>query len=86
MRIRRAGVGVVAVVGVGLLALVCSQSAQAQVKLEKFPEGTKLTYKTTSKMQQILDDQRNGDPDHRRFDDGRFADDRQETGRFDPAG
>jgi len=55
MRIRRAGVGVVAFAGVGLLALVCSQVAQAQVKLEyKFPEGKKLTYKTTSKMQQIL--------------------------------
>ena len=55
MRIRRAGVGVVAVVGVGLLALAFSQAAQAQVKLEyKFPEGKKLTYKTTSKMQQIL--------------------------------
>ena len=45
MRIRRAGVGVV-VVGVGFLAMVFSQAAHAQVKLEyKFPEGKKLTYK-----------------------------------------
>ena len=55
MKIHRAGLGGVAVVGVGLLALVFSQAAQAQVKLEyKFPEGKKLTYKTTAKMQQIL--------------------------------
>jgi hypothetical protein len=39
----------------GLLAIVFSQAAHAQVKLEyKFPEGRKLTYKTTAKMQQIL--------------------------------
>jgi hypothetical protein len=55
MRIRRAGVGVVAAVGVGFLALAFSQAAQAQVKLEyKFPEGKKLTYKTTTKTHQIL--------------------------------
>ena len=55
MRIRRDGLGVVAAVGVGFLALVCSQEAHAQVKLEyKFPEGKKLTYKTTTKMHQVL--------------------------------
>src|SRR5262249_31127129 len=33
----------------------CSQSAQAQVKLEhKYTEGQKLTYKSTSKTHQIL--------------------------------
>jgi hypothetical protein len=55
MRIRRAGVGGVTAVGVGLLALAFSQAAQAQVKLEyKFPEGKKLTYKTTLKLHQVL--------------------------------
>ncbi len=57
MRIRRAGIGGVAAVGVGLLSLVFSQAARAQdpVKLEyKFPEGKKLTYKTTTKMEQTL--------------------------------
>jgi hypothetical protein len=55
MRIRRAGAGVVAVVGAGFLAMVFSQAAQAQVKLEyKFPEGKKLTYKSTSKTHQVL--------------------------------
>ena len=48
MKIRRAGVGVVAAVGVGLLAMAASPAARAQVKLEyKFPEGKTLTYKTT---------------------------------------
>jgi hypothetical protein len=37
------------------LAVLGSQTAQAQVKLEyKFPEGKKLTYKTTEKMKQVL--------------------------------
>ena len=55
MKIRRAGLGVVAAVGVGCLAMASSQAAQAQVKLEyKFPEGKKLTYKTTTKMHQVL--------------------------------
>ena len=35
--------------------LMWSQSAQAQVKLEyKFPEGKRLTYKTTSRTRQVL--------------------------------
>src|SRR5262249_14337214 len=55
MRIRRAGVGGLALVAVGCLALVFSQAAWAQVKLEyKFPEGKKLSYKTTMKMHQVL--------------------------------
>ncbi len=55
MRIRRAGAGMVAVVGVGFLVSVFSQAAQAQVKLEyKFPEGKKFTYKETTKTHQVL--------------------------------
>jgi Family of unknown function (DUF6263) len=55
MKIRRAGAGVVAAVGVGLLAMAAAPSARAQVKLEyKFPEGQTLTYKTTMKMNQVL--------------------------------
>ncbi len=57
MRIHRAGIGGIAAMGVGLLSLVFSQAARAQdpVKLEyKFPEGKKLTYKTTTKMDQTL--------------------------------
>jgi hypothetical protein len=55
MRIRHAGKGVGMVVGAGYLAIIFSQAAQAQVKLEyKFPEGQTLTYKTTSKIQQVL--------------------------------
>jgi hypothetical protein len=55
MRICRAATTVVATVGVGCLALYCSGTAQAQVKLEhKFPEGKKLTYKETSKTRQVL--------------------------------
>ena len=42
-------------VGAAWLALVWTQAAQAQVKLEyKFPEGKKLTYKSTVKTKQIL--------------------------------
>jgi len=41
--------------GVSCLVLLWPQSAQAQVKLEyKYPEGTKLTYRSTSKTQQTL--------------------------------
>ena len=39
----------------GCLGCSGSPTAQAQVKLEyKFPEGKKLTYKTTSRMRQVL--------------------------------
>jgi len=55
MKLRCAGRGVVAAVGVACLALCWSGTAQAQVKLEhKFPEGKKRTYKTTSKTHQVL--------------------------------
>ena len=55
MKIRRAALGLVTAVGVGCLALCWSRTAQAQVKLQhKFPEGKKLTYKTTSKTRQVL--------------------------------
>ncbi len=55
MRIRRGGAGLLGVVGAGFVAMVFSQAAQAQVKLEyKYPEGQKLTYKTTTKMQQVM--------------------------------
>jgi hypothetical protein len=55
MKIRRAGAGVVAVVGVGLLALAAAPAARAQVKLEyKFPEGQTLTYKTSLKIKQVI--------------------------------
>jgi len=55
MRSRRAGVGGLALVAVGGLALGWAPAARAQVKLEyKFPEGNKLTYKTTTKMHQTL--------------------------------
>jgi hypothetical protein len=55
MRIRRAGAGALAWVAVGCLALGCPQTARAQVKLEyKFPEGQRLSYKTTNKMHHVL--------------------------------
>jgi hypothetical protein len=55
MEIRRAGAGVVAAVGVGLLVMGAAPAARAQVKLEyKFPEGKTLTYKTTMKMNQTM--------------------------------
>src|SRR5262245_26601161 len=55
MRSRRAGVGGLALVAVGCLALGWAPAAQAQAKLEyKFPEENKLTYKTTTKMHQTL--------------------------------
>jgi Family of unknown function (DUF6263) len=56
MRIRRTRWGLLLVaVGVSCLVLLCSQTVQAQVKLEyKYPEGTKLTYKSTSKTEQTL--------------------------------
>jgi Family of unknown function (DUF6263) len=55
MKVYRAGKVAMAFLGVAYLALVWSQAAQAQVKLEhKFPEGKKLTYKTTAKKHQTL--------------------------------
>jgi hypothetical protein len=55
MRNRRTCLGFVVAVSVSCLVLVCPQTVRAQVKLEyKYPEGTKLTYKSTSKTQQTL--------------------------------
>ena len=55
MKVWPAGSGRVAAVGAACLVFIASQSAHAQVKLEhKFPEGKKLTYKTTSKTRQVL--------------------------------
>lgn len=46
---------VVVTVSVASLAVLYSQTAQGQVKLEyKFPEGNKLSYKTTSRARQVL--------------------------------
>ena len=55
MYVCRGRKGLAVAVGVACLALCWSGTAQAQVKLEhKFPEGKKLTYKTTSKTHQVL--------------------------------
>jgi hypothetical protein len=55
MRNCRGGQVGLAFLGVACLALVWTQAVQAQVKLEhKYPEGEKLTYKTTSKTHQTL--------------------------------
>src|SRR4051794_17971850 len=55
MRIRRAGMAMVTAVGGGGLGLSWSPAARGQGKLEyKFPEGKKLTYKTTTKTHQVL--------------------------------
>jgi Family of unknown function (DUF6263) len=55
MKVRRAGKIGVASFGLACCALIWSQAAQAQVKLEqKYIEGQKLKYKTTSKMHQTL--------------------------------
>ena len=53
--IRCAGVNAIAIFGIACLATVGPQTAHAQVKLEyKFPEGKKQTYKTTSRVRQLL--------------------------------
>jgi hypothetical protein len=55
MLIRSAGKVVVAAVTVACLALLGSQPARAQVKLQyKFPEGKTLAYKTASNAFQVL--------------------------------
>jgi len=56
MRFHRTNVGLVGIAWVSsLVALLWTQTASAQVKLEyKYPEGRKLTYKTTVKMNQTL--------------------------------
>src|SRR6516165_2225766 len=55
MRGFRFGPGLWAAAALGAIMLFGPRSTQAQVKLEyKFPEGEKLTYKTTSKTSQVL--------------------------------
>ena len=55
MTIQSAGLRGVIKLGLICSTLVCSQYSQAQVKLEfKFPEGKRLTYKTTSRVRQVL--------------------------------
>jgi hypothetical protein len=55
VRVQRADRSRIAVIGFACLALVWSQQARAQVKLEyKFTEGDKLTYKSTTKTKQVL--------------------------------
>jgi Family of unknown function (DUF6263) len=55
MRHHRVGAAWAAFLGASVLGLVFPQAARAQVKLEyKFPEGQKLTYKTTTKTHQSL--------------------------------
>jgi Family of unknown function (DUF6263) len=55
MKFRRTNLLLVGIVGVSCLAPFWTQTAYAQVKLEyKYPEGRKLTYKTTSKTRQAL--------------------------------
>ena len=55
MTIRPATAWRITGIGSVCLALLSSHTVQAQVKLEyKFPEGRKLTYKSTAKTKQIL--------------------------------
>jgi hypothetical protein len=55
MKNRRKGAGRWLTAALAFLALAVSGTAQAQVKLQyKFPEGQKLTYKTTSNTSQTL--------------------------------
>ena len=53
--IHRVGIGVLLTLGTTAFGASWSPTAQAQVRLEyKFPEGKKLTYKTTSRVRQVL--------------------------------
>lgn len=55
MMIQRPAMGVAICTGVVCLTMMCSAVVRAQVKLEyKFPEGKKLTYKTTLRVRQVL--------------------------------
>ncbi len=55
MRKRSVDAGAWAAAVLASVALVSSSTAQAQVKLQyKFPEGQKLTYKTTETTEQVL--------------------------------
>jgi Family of unknown function (DUF6263) len=55
MTFRRLGLGAFATVGVAYATAFGAQTAHAQGKLEyKLPEGKKLTYKTTSRVRQLV--------------------------------
>ena len=55
MTMRRPITGVLAFVGIGLMAMAAAPTARAQVKLEyKFPEGQKFTYKTHATIDQLM--------------------------------
>jgi hypothetical protein len=55
MAIPRAGLGVVVVLSVAGLAVAWPKATEAQIKLEnKVPEGKKLTYKTTTRVRQVM--------------------------------
>jgi hypothetical protein len=55
VKLQRADRSRIAGVGIVILALIGSPQARAQVKLEyKFPDGAKLTYKSTTKTKQTL--------------------------------
>jgi hypothetical protein len=55
MNMGRIGVRVTAFAGVGLLAMVCSAGARAQVKLDaRFPEGKTLRYRTRTSINQVV--------------------------------
>ena len=55
MTLPRAGMNVAIILGMACLSPISPQAARGQVKLEyKFPENSKLTYKTTSRIRQVL--------------------------------
>src|ERR1700677_3382594 len=55
MTFRRRGLGAVATVGFACATAFSSPTAHAQGKLDyKLPEGKKLTYKTTSRVRQLV--------------------------------
>jgi hypothetical protein len=55
VRVKRADRSRIAGIALACLALIWSQEARAQVKLEyKFTEGDKLTYKSTAKTKHVL--------------------------------
>ena len=69
MKIRRTGLGGVAVVGVGLLAMVCAAGpgpGQARVQV---PRGEEAHVQDDDEDGSNLDDQRDGDPDQRGADE-----------------
>ena len=86
MKMPRAGLRVILAVGAACLVL-SSEIAQAQVKLQyKFPEGKKLTYKTTEKIRQISTLMGMGDRNRGRQDDCEFDHNWKAPGGFPASG